>query len=269
MIGSRQVLAAIALAGSTLLWGCGTLPNGRGWGEDATLWPGWERLRAAAVDAARDPWVWAPLVGAAVLQIDDWDRRVSNWARKQTPVFGSQANADDWSDGLLTASAVAHYATLFATPSGTEARDWGVNKTKGALVQIGAVGATALATRSLKRSIDRERPDGSGSDSFPSAHASASAVHTRLASRNLRSIELTERTRLALGVGLDALAIGTSWARVEAGRHFPADTLAGMALGNFIGSFVNDAFLGLEAASSALFVSAARDGAVVRWRLRF
>jgi hypothetical protein len=80
---------------------------------------------------------------------------------------------------------------------------------------------------------------------------------------------MTERTRLVLDIGLDALAIGTSWARVEAGRHFPADTLFSMALGNFIGSFVNDAFLGLEAANSALSVSAARDGAVLRWRLRF
>jgi membrane-associated phospholipid phosphatase len=41
------------------------------------------------------------------------------------------------------------------------------------------------------------------------------------------------------------LAAGTAWARVEAQKHFPSDILAGAALGNFVASFVHDAFLGL------------------------
>ena len=69
---------------------CGTLPSGEGWGEDATFTPGWERVHDSAVNAARDPWVWGPLIGAAAFQIDDWDRRTSDWAREHTPVFGSQ-----------------------------------------------------------------------------------------------------------------------------------------------------------------------------------
>src|SRR5919106_962014 len=85
---------------SCALAGCGTLPAGRGWGEDATFRPGLERVRESAVNAVRDPWVWAPLAGAAVFQVDDWDRRTSDWAREHTPVFGSQQSAEDWSDDL-------------------------------------------------------------------------------------------------------------------------------------------------------------------------
>jgi hypothetical protein len=82
------------------------LPNGRGWGEDATIVPGWERVRASAVNAASDPWVWAPLAGAAATQVGDFDRKISNWARRETPEFGSQANATTWSNDLRSASVV-------------------------------------------------------------------------------------------------------------------------------------------------------------------
>ena len=46
------------------------------------------------MDAARDPWVWIPLAGAAGLQIDNWDRDVSDWARRETPLYGSRQNAE-------------------------------------------------------------------------------------------------------------------------------------------------------------------------------
>lgn len=251
------------------LSGCGTLPSGRAWGEDATFQPGWERIRTAAAGAARDPWVWGPLLGAAAFQIDDWDRRTSDWAREHTPVFGSQQNAEDWSDRLRTASSVAHYATLAATPSGSDGRAWMVNKAKGTLVDVAAVSATVLVTRTLKTSIDRERPNGQAGESFPSGHTSASAVHTRLASRNLQSIDLSQTTRTAFDAGLYALTIGTSWARIEAGWHYPSDTLAAMALGNFIASFVNDAFLGLGSSTSSAGMRANGDGVLVHWQRRF
>lgn len=56
---------------------------------------------------------------------------------------------------------------------------------------------------------------------------------------------------------LDALTYGTAWARVEAGFHFPSDTLVGISLGNFNEAFFNDAFLGLEPQSSRLVFSVA------------
>lgn len=261
-------IAAIAML-LIALCGCGTLPNGRGWGEDATFKPGWERVRVAAESAARDPWVWAPLLGAAAFQIDDWDRRTADWAREQTPVFGSQHSAEDWSDDLRTASVVAHYATLLATPSDADPGDWIMNKAKGTLVSMAAVSSTVLVTNSLKRTIDRERPNGLAGESFPSGHTSSSAVHTRLASRNLQSIEMKDGTRRALDAGLVALTLGTSWARIEAGWHYPSDTLFSMALGNFIGSFINDAFLGLPAGTPGIAISAAGDGAVLQWQWRF
>jgi membrane-associated phospholipid phosphatase len=222
------------------------------------------------VNAARDPWVWAPLAGAAVLQIDDLDERSADWAREHTPIFGSQRNAEQWSDDLRTVSVLAHYATIVATPSGDDFGEWVANKARGTLVGVAAVSSTVLVTRSLKTSIGRERPNGRDDESFPSGHTSTSAVHTRLASRNLRSMEMSDGARLGLDVGLYALTIGTSWSRIEAGWHFPADTLFSMALGNFMASFVNDAFLGVDASPTAsISVAAMPDGAILQWRTRW
>ncbi|HEY0939116.1 MAG TPA: phosphatase PAP2 family protein [Steroidobacter sp.] len=262
---SRSAIILYALS----LSACGTLPEGKGWGEEATLLPGWKRVQTSAVNAAKDPWTWGPLLGAAALQIDDFDRRTADWAREHTPVFGSQRSAEQWSDDLRSASSFAHYATILATPSGDEPGEWVLNKIKGTLVGAAAVSATGQITNYMKQEFDRERPNGLTDESFPSGHTSSSAVHTRLASRNLQSIQVSDGTRTALDVGLHALTIGTSWARIEAGWHYPADTLFSMALGNFMACFINDAFMGTSETHPSVALQAVDGGAVLGVQLRF
>ncbi len=254
-----------------MLDGCTTLPNGRDWGQDATFRPGWQRVREVAIDAARSPRVWAPLAGAALLQIDGWDRHVSDWARDKTPVFGSQQQASDWSDRLLLATEVSYLATVLATPSGDSSGDWIRAKSKGFGVELAAMAATSISTDVFKAAVGRERPNGENNESFPSGHASHSAVVTQLAERNLRSVELPEGTRLALDIGLDALTAGTAWARVEAGAHFPSDTLFSIGLGNYMGMLFNDAFLGLEHPSriSVSLTPLPGRGAELQWEVHF
>jgi hypothetical protein len=269
MTGSRMERLTILVLVSIALSGCATLPNGRLWGEDATLLPGWERVRSSAIEAARDPWIWGPLIGAAAFQIDNWDRRTSDWAREHTPVFGSQRSAEQWSDDLRKASVWAHYVSVAATPGGDDAADWAISKAKGALVHAAASSATSNLTRQLKESTDRERPNGLAEESFPSGHTSSSAVHTRLASENLQSIDMSRGTHRIIDVGLAAMTIGTGWARIEAGWHFPSDALFSMALGNFLGSFITDAFLGLAESNTALALAPTDDGVVLQWRQTF
>lgn len=265
----RSLRLPLALLGLLVSSGCATLPDGSAWGEDATYRPGWQRVRESALHAAGDPWVWAPLLGAGLMQIDNWDRQVSDWAREETPVFGSQQNAEDWSDDLKSASALAFHASLLATPSGSEPAEWLLNKARGYLVEGAAIWMTSRTTQALKDATDRERPNGLALESFPSGHSSASAVYTQLASRNLRSIEMPQAMRRGLDYGLDALTLGTSWARIEAGWHFPADTLFSIALGNFLGSFIHDAFMGLDESPLALSMTLTGGRAQLRWRARF
>ncbi len=236
-----RVLFSVSVLIAPLLTGCVTTAQ-RPWGADVTLRPGMQRLRDAAIDSAKSPGVWLPLAGAATLQINDWDRKVSNWARENTPVFGSQRSAADWSNRLRTASSVAYVATVLATPGADTARNWFEDKTKGLAVGLGAIAVTAGMTTLLKKTSGRTRPNGQGNKSFPSGHASHSAVLTGLARDNLRETSIDDRTRHVLDFGLDALTAGTAWARVEAGAHFPADTLVGIALGNYISSVFDNTF---------------------------
>jgi membrane-associated phospholipid phosphatase len=231
------------LGGFALLGGCSTLPHDRLWGADATASPGWSRAAAVARQAATDPRVWVPLLGAATFAIDDWDRQASDWAREHTPVFGSAERAEDWSDDLRAASAYAHYATMLATASGDDWREASANKARGALASAAAVSSTVAITRGMKTTFDRERPYGLGTESFPSGHTSSSAVHATLAARNLAFLPIDDAVRGPLDAGLYAMSLGTSWARIEAGAHYPSDTLFSLALGRFLGVWFNDTFL--------------------------
>lgn len=249
---------------------CASLPDGSRWGADATLAPGWERVGSSAARAARSPWVWAPLAGAAVLQIDSWDEEVADWATDESPVFGSVQNAEDWSDGLRDASVLAYATSVLAAPSGDFDGDWVAAKARGAAVGVGAFAATAGITSGLKSVASRERPNGADDESFPSGHASTAAVFGTLTVRNLQGIEMSSPLRTTFEIGAGAITGGTAWARVEAGAHYPSDVLVGVALGNFMGAFFTDAFLGLEPAEKFSFsAEPTRGGAMLRWDVRF
>jgi len=239
---ARPVVLSLLLL--TTLAGCGTLPNGRGWGEGATLFPGWERMEKAAYNLLVSPLTWGPAVGAAVLQIDGWDRHLSNWAAEKTPVFGSRTNAENFSDYLLFSAGAAYGTTALATPSGEPGGAWVTNKIKGFIVGGAAVGISAAGVDVLNTPVRRERPDSVGRDSFPSGHATLATSFATLAGKNLATMGLPGGAETTAGVGLGVIAAGTAWARVEAKRHYPSDVLAGIALGHFISGFVNDAFLG-------------------------
>jgi len=234
--------AALVLAAS-LLASCATSPTGAHWGEDTTLQPGWHRLRNAAMDAATNPRVWIPLAGAAALQIGNADHRLSDWARDHHPVFGSAKSASDWTDRLRVVSAVAYAGTVLATPGSDDTGEWLADKTRGVLGGIGAAALTTGAVFALKSTTGRERPDHSDDESLPSGHTATVAVLNQLSERNLQSVRIAGGTRLAMDLGLDSLTVMTAWSRLEAGAHYPSDTLLSMAIAHFVGMTVNDAFV--------------------------
>lgn len=239
---ARATVAALA---ALSLAGCATLPGGDRWGAKVTITPGWTRIRAAAVGAATDPWVWAPLAGAAALQVGHVDHRLSRWGRTHDPIFGSEANATHWSDRLRSVSVGVDIATVLFTPNGNVGGEWLLDKTKGYLVNLAAATTAIESTTLLQHTVRRERPNGANDHSFPSDHSAAASVYARLATLNLQEIPLNTDAREALDAGLHALSFATAWARVEGGWHYPSDTLAGMAIGNFCADFFTDAFMGL------------------------
>ncbi len=237
----RQAVLGIAL----LLIGSGCMSSdGRpGWGEEA-LWPvNGRRIVKAAQEAILDPQTWIPAAGALVFAIDDWDRKISDWASEHTPIFGSQEDALDASDDLKSVLEAELPITALATPSGDDLEEWALAKVRGLVVEYGAVAAAGYTTQYLKNEVGRRRPNAQNRRSFPSGHSSSSFAHATLSNHNLDSIDMPMGLRRACQVGNLGLACTVAWARVEGKAHYPSDVLAGAALGHFMTTFIYKAFI--------------------------
>jgi hypothetical protein len=234
--------------------GCGTLTNGRGWGQDAFYPIDSDRISRAARNALFNPNTLVPLASALVFGIDDFDERVSDWAVKHNPVFGSTDDARDASDYLRATLRVEAVVTALATPSGDVPEQWMVSKAKGLGVELAAIGATSSTTDWVKEATDRTRPDERSDNSFPSGHASGAFSYMTLANRNIDLIDMPQSLKPPLKIGNYLLASGVAWARVEGQRHYPSDVLAGAALGHFMTAFIHDAFMNLPGDGNVDFV---------------
>ncbi len=120
-------------------------------------------------------------------------------------------------------------ASLLAAAAGRLAGSEAAVQTGTAMLE--ALSVAGASTITLKLAVQRRRPDGSDTLSFPSNHASGSfAVATVLAGR------------LGWPAGVPAfLAAGfVSYSRLEADKHFLTDTLFGAVLGTAVGLAVLD-----------------------------
>jgi len=224
---------------------CGTLNNGRGWGQDAIYPVDLKKIPRAALNALVDPQTFIPAAGALVFGLSKWDKKVSHWATEHTPIFGSTSNAANDALYLEIPLYTEVFVTGLATPSGDDSKDWVYSKLRGMAVEGAAELVTAGATSLLKDATGRTRPNGSSKASFPSGEASAAFSSVALSNRNLDSIELPQEVKIPLKVVNILLGSSVAWARVEAQAHYPSDVLAGAALGNFLSATVHDAFLNL------------------------
>lgn len=257
-------LAAIFTLGSL---GCGTLQNGHGWGQDATLTPGWARIKQAALNAAASPATWATAAGGVALKVGNADGKITKWASEKTPVFGSRENAERMSDSLKEAGETLAVTTAVMTPSGDNFGEWVINKAKGVTVQAAASSVPNYIVGVLKKEIRVMRPNGHDNESFPSFHSMRASVSSTLASRNIESLDMSNKAKTVSHIGLGALTAATAWARVESNWHYPSDVLTGIAIGHFFGAFVNDAFLGIDSNNTVVpAVEPLENGVMVKVR---
>jgi membrane-associated phospholipid phosphatase len=229
-----------------LVVGCASAPVRSDAEKDSRFWPTGERWRQATVDALKDPVTWGPAAGAAVAA-GGWDKKISNWAVENTPVFGSVDNAKQRSDDLRALSNFGMLGTAVAVPG--RGHPW-LSRIKRLLVEEAGVIAASSVTSLMQRSISRERPDQSDNHGFPSGHSTRAFAYAGMSTRNLDAMEMPDGARIPLKGLFYTLAAGTAWARVEGERHYPSDVLAGASVGNFMSLFVHDAFLGKDEGAS-------------------
>ncbi len=250
--------------------GCGSLQNGLGWGHDAIYPLESKRIHRAAYNALFDLQTLIPAAGALVFALGDIDGKLSDYAVRHNPIFGSEDAARNASDYLSAILYIDALLTGLVTPSGKDTKEWSYSKIEGTATELAALGMTEIATVSLKAAINRRRPDGSNEDSFPSSHSSCAFSAATLANQNVDSIPLSNKVKLPMQIANILLAASVSWARVEGKQLFPSDVLAGATLGYFLTAFVHDAFPNLQQDKGlGFFVLPLRGGAIVQLSLGF
>jgi membrane-associated phospholipid phosphatase len=232
-----------------LAGGCAGVTEKGYWGA-AVDWPDGQRLAQSAVAAFRSPHTWVPLAGAVVFGISDLDEEVSEWAAREQPLFGR--DAEDASDSLRNLAAGSYLLTAFIVPS-----DSAASRASGLAVGLSTVALERGTVAGLKAVSGRTRPDGSDDASLPSGHTSMATATAMMAASNLGYVDIADWLLHSSRVGLYGLAAATGWARVEAEKHYPSDVLAGYAIGAFIARFMEGAFLANGSEDQAIQISAA------------
>lgn len=202
----------------------------------------WERTSEAAQHAAAHPSVWAPILGASVFAIDHLDRRTANYLSDHAPVFGNSESAGSASDDLESVLSVTAGISALAAPvpAGDDAV---LHRGEHLAVVVGGLALTGSITDGIKSATNRQRPNNSDDKSFPSGHASQAFASATFASANIHRAWGDSSGAQWADAGLYTAASLTAWARVEAQVHYPSDVLAGAALGNFIGRFLDELLL--------------------------
>jgi hypothetical protein len=87
---SNRALAGSALPRMLLFslvvgsFGCSVVSSKGSWGGN---WSPFTDIGSAAADAAKDPQTWVPLVGAALLYVDDFDEKLSKSRKPSTCIW--------------------------------------------------------------------------------------------------------------------------------------------------------------------------------------
>ena len=99
-------------------------------GETTTTTPGWSRLKQASSEALMDPNVWATLLSAVLLQVDNLDEELSDQLRDHTPIYGSAQKADDAGDDFESLTKLAYVSTALLAPGPETPGEWLPTKIK-------------------------------------------------------------------------------------------------------------------------------------------
>lgn len=237
---------------SCLVFG-GCVNGGGSWGHAPEKYD----FLGAAKTAAVDPRTWIPVAGAGLLVATDVDQRWTKSLARDQPVFGD--DAADVSDDVRDLATLAYFATALAAPSES------VNdKLRGIGVGVATMLVDGAVSQGLKDVVGRDRPDGSNNQSLPSGHASKTASRARLAMDNLAAMDLKPWQNKIATWSLQSLAPAAAIARVEANKHHISDVLLGLALGNFVAVFMQEAFLGEGSDQAVVGVVPVSEGLALR-----
>lgn len=190
-------------------------------------------------DALLDPITLGTFALAAGVYFTNSDSRITNWALRNHPVYGSEKNARTASNVFQNSSLILFIATYLM-------KNWYLDShpISEPLYELAAdasaIFMTALSTEIIKKTTNRQRPDGTDFRSFPSGHTSFASTNMTLASNDISEMKLSKGPSILIKSGLFLVVAGTAWGRVEGNKHYTSDVLTGAALGYFFGQLTDN-----------------------------
>lgn len=116
------------------------------------------------------------------------------------------------------------------------------NKYQGSwqLIKSGVV--SRVAVEGLKFAVDKDRPDNSGDDSFPSGHTADSFASATF---------IQQRYGWKWGIPAYIGATFVGYSRVQSDKHYAVDVLAGAAIGILSGLYFTEPYSGVTISPTA------------------
>lgn len=223
------------------------------WGKNA-LWPiKGHRIAHAFKKNISSAHVWAPIAGAGVIHLGNFDRKISAWATEKKYIYGSKDNTSRKSDQFNDILEYQMYASILFTSSMDEDKSlaaFAAHKAKGTIAVVGASKITGWGRHELAPAFKRQRPNKYDHRSFPSGHSNEAGSRNALIRKNLESVDANETFKTSLNVVNTSIAGGTLWARLEGQNHYPTDVLVGYAFGTFLSGFIYDSIMNLDESES-------------------
>ena len=194
----------------------------------------WKRTKSASYEAVVDPVTWGSALGAGLLYAT-YDDDITEYYMDHNIIDS------DIDEPLRYINGITMYSTAIFVKddNNTEmmrrlAVDW-------------AGSATARWTTSaLNRSIKKETPSGNEDYAIGSHHALDPFANSALTRGNVRDMSIPTWGKYTINTISYISAAGSAFTRVQEGGHSVADQLVSASIGNFIGIFFYQVFLGYD-----------------------
>ncbi|MDH5425090.1 MAG: phosphatase PAP2 family protein [Gammaproteobacteria bacterium] len=227
-----------------------------------------EKFSRATQAAIKHPSNWGPLLAATIIAAADKDVEISDWAQRETPVFGSMRSAENASDSLVDSLVISAGVSALFIADHSNGSDMLSTNAETFFVEAIGLSANSVITSGVKSATDRTRPNHYDQRSFPSGHTSKAFAAAKFTEHNIQQLELNDNTKKYFDWIFNSAAYATGWARVESGWHYPADVLAGAAVGGIVASIFTDMYL-QNSETVTMDIELSRDTQKVAFSLSF
>lgn len=194
----------------------------------------WEKTKEASYMAVSDPLTWGSAAAAGVLYTTYDDDITQHFMKKN--LIDSEVD-----EPLRIINAVTLYTSAMFVQSDTAKK-----RTQRLATDFVGSSAARWTTSALARNIQKETPTGNDDYAIGSHHALDPFANSALTRRNVNDMSIANWGKYSFNALSYLSASGAAFSRVQEGGHSFADQLVSVSIGNLIGLFFYEAFLGEE-----------------------